>query len=168
MKDIPGYEGLYAATSCGKIWSYRSNKFLKPFTTGSGYLSVELCRNGQSAKFRVHRLVALTYLPNPNNLPEINHINEIKTDNYMNNLEWCDRKYNINYGNRTKKQLETRWGKYKIACYNKNTGDFVGYFRSQTEAAKKLKLWQGNITKVVNGLAKSTGGYKFYYVKNED
>lgn len=46
MKDIPGYEGLYAATSCGKIWSYRSNKFLKPFTTGSGYLSVELCRNG--------------------------------------------------------------------------------------------------------------------------
>lgn len=165
MRDIPGYEGLYAATSCGKIWSYRSKKFLKPFIVGSGYLSVTLCKNGEEARFRVHRLVAMTYLPNPNNLPEINHINEVKTDNYLNNLEWCDRSYNINYGNRTQKQIEARVGKNKIACYKKNTGDFVRYFRSQTEAANELNLWQGNIAKALNGSLKSTGGYIFHYVK---
>lgn len=168
MKDIPGYEGLYAATSCGKIWSYKSKKFLKPYIVGSGYLGVSLCKNGQRKDCRVHRLVAITYLPNPNNLPEVNHINEVKTDNYLNNLEWCDRKYNVNYGDRTQKQLETILGKYKIACYKKDTDDFVGYFKSQTEAANQLGLWQGNITKVVNGLAHSTGGYTFHYVKFDD
>lgn len=168
MRDIPGYEGLYAATSCGKIWSHKRKKFLRPFIVGSGYFCVKLCKNGKSLNHRIHRLIALTYLPNPDNLPEINHINEVKTDNYLNNLEWCDRKYNINYGNRTKRQIETRVGNYKIACYKKKTNEFVGYFASQSEAARELNLWQGNITKAVRGLLKSTGGYTFQYVKIDD
>lgn len=98
MKDIEGYEGLYAITSCGKVWSYKSKKFLKARYDKDGYISVALRKDGKTKYFFVHRLVAMAYIPNPNNLPEVNHKNEIKSDNNINNLEWCTRKYNANYG----------------------------------------------------------------------
>lgn len=97
MIDIKDYEGIYAITSCGKVWSYKRNKFLKPYNTGK-YLVVELFKNGVGKQFKVHRLVAQAYLQNPNNLPYVNHKDEVKTHNWINNLEWCDAKYNANYG----------------------------------------------------------------------
>lgn len=95
MRDIPGYEGLYAATSCGKIWSYRRRKFLKPELLENGYHRVSLSVRGKVKRFRVHYLVALTYIDNPEGHTEINHINCNKTDNTINNLEWCSHKQNI-------------------------------------------------------------------------
>lgn len=109
MRDIPGFEGRYAVTSCGRVYSYKRKKFLTPYGDTHGYLKVDLReRDGTRHQFRVHRLVALAYLPNPNNLPCINHKDEIKTNNCLGNLEWCDHKYNNNYGTRTQRAKEKR------------------------------------------------------------
>lgn len=104
-KSITDYEGLYEVSSLGRVKSLKFNKekILKPQKDGSGYLQVQLCRNGKMKAFKVHRLVATAFLPNPIGLPEINHKDENKINNALNNIEWCDRKYNNNYGNRNKK-----------------------------------------------------------------
>ena len=86
MKDIKDYEGLYAITEDGRIWSYRSNRFLKPYVR-KGYLRVKLYINGVEKDFSIHRLVAFAYLPNPDNLPEVNHKDENKQNNCVDNLE---------------------------------------------------------------------------------
>lgn len=98
MKDILGYEGLYAVTSCGRVWSYKSNRFLEPYRDRKGYLRVTLYGNGSKKDCKVHRLVAEAYLPNPNNWPHINHKDEIKSHNFLGNLEWCNADYNNHYG----------------------------------------------------------------------
>lgn len=97
MKDIPGYEGLYAATSCGRIWSYRSKKFLKPIAAKDGYQKVNLYKNGKMKTCQIHRLIAATFIPNVNNYLEVNHKDFVKTNNTVNNLEWCDHAYNMRY-----------------------------------------------------------------------
>jgi hypothetical protein len=78
MREIPNYEGLYAVTSCGKVWSYRSKRFLTPRKSKKGYLTVLLCNKGNMREFKIHRLVADAYIPNPDNLPQVNHKDENK------------------------------------------------------------------------------------------
>lgn len=96
IRDIQGYEN-YQITDDGRVWSKITNKWLKATDNGWGYLKVNLYKNGKMKCCRVHRLVANAFLPNPENLPQINHKDEDKTNNNVSNLEWCDRAYNINY-----------------------------------------------------------------------
>lgn len=117
-KPIKGYEELYEVSNYGRIRSFdrwcshrrgkqlKKGKILKLFKDTSGYLCVKLCKNTNQRQFKVHRLVAQAFIPNPNNLPQINHKDECKTNNIVSNLEWCDRKYNVNYGTRTKRVAE--------------------------------------------------------------
>ena len=95
MKDIIGYENLYAITEDGKVWSHRLSKFLNPTTNKDGHLQINLSKNGTKKRFYLHRLVAETYLPNPNNLPEVHHINGIRNDNRVDNLDWVSKEENI-------------------------------------------------------------------------
>lgn len=111
MKDIEGFEGRYAVTEDGRIWRYsaeRINKygggkytkqgmFLSPNLSNAGYHRVGLYKNGSYAWFSIHRLVAAAFIPNPNNLPCVNHKNLRKTDNGVNNLEWCTYKENTKH-----------------------------------------------------------------------
>ena len=108
MKEVKGYEGLYAVTENGQVWSYKRNKFLKPWVCQGGYLQVSLTKNKIAKKHKVQRLGAIAVIDNPDNLPQVNHKDENKTNNSVENLEWCDAKYNINYGTRTERAKRKR------------------------------------------------------------
>ena len=97
MKDIPGWEGLYACDTEGKIWSYRTNKFLSPSKSKRGYLHVTFTKDGKRYDYRVHRLIAMTFLDNPENKEQVNHIDGNKLNNYLSNLEWCTGEENIEH-----------------------------------------------------------------------
>lgn len=102
-RDVEGYEGVYRVSNYGRIKSLGNNytkreKILKVQTTHSDYLRVPLSKNHKQRKYRINRLVAIAFVPNPLNLPETNHKDENKHNNYADNLEWCTRKYNMNYG----------------------------------------------------------------------
>ena len=103
-KPIIGYENLYKINNYGEVLSLRSNKILKPNNNGIGYFIIQLCKNGKRKNYLIHRLVAEHFLDNPNNLPEVNHKDEDKSNNFVNNLEWCKHKYNMNYNQLQKRQ----------------------------------------------------------------
>lgn len=148
MKDVVGYEGLYAVTSCGKVWSYRRKKFLKPKKEKSGYLRVGLSKDGKKKWFFLHRLVAEAYIPNPDGLETVNHVNENKEHNYVNNLEWMTCRDNKTYSS----------GK-PVRCIE--TGQI---FDSTREAARQLDLHQSCISAICRGERKSTHGYHFEFI----
>ena len=105
IKDIINFEN-YQISDDGRVWSKKSNKWLKPINV-NGYKKASLYKNGKEYQRLVHRLVAEAFIPNPNNYDEINHINEDKSDNRVENLEWCTPSYNINYGTRIERQVNS-------------------------------------------------------------
>lgn len=101
-KNINGWENMYQVSNLGRVKSLnynRTNKeqIVKPYQRKDGYIQVCLCKNSKITTYKLHRLVAQAFIPNPNRLPEINHIDEDKTNNCADNLEWCNSKYNKNY-----------------------------------------------------------------------
>lgn len=114
-KDIEGYKGLYQVSNTGQVRSLNylhtgEVKPLKQDTNKKGYKLVSLSKNGKKKKYLVHRLVAIAFIPNPNDLPIINHKDENPSNNNVNNLEWCTSEYNNNYGTRTKRASESKKG----------------------------------------------------------
>ena len=122
-RHIPGYEGLYCCSPAGRIKSLERvvkrrdglnhtvpERVLTPVKHTHGYQQVTLCKNGKKERWLVHRLVALTFLPNPEGLPCINHKNEVKDDNRADNLEWCTTAYNNTYGDRVQRIAEKHRG----------------------------------------------------------
>ena len=97
FKPIPNYEGIYWITKNGDVIN-ANGKILKPYDNGYGYLMVDLKSNGIRKHARIHRLVAEAFIPNPNNLPEVNHKDEDSHNNFFSNLEWCTSSYNKTYG----------------------------------------------------------------------
>lgn len=97
-RAVPGYEGLYEVSNIGNVRNVRRNTLLRLSKDCYGYIQVSLYKNGRRTGLRVHRLVAEAFLPNPDNLPQVNHLDEDKTNNRVDNLEFCTAKYNLNYG----------------------------------------------------------------------
>lgn len=145
-KDIKGYEGFYQSSTFGRARSldtYRKSRngtvrfckgrILKLKTNNQGYLQVNLYKNGKVKTFRVHRLVAEAFLPNPDNLPEVNHKDENKLNNCVSNLEWCTSSYNNNYGTRIEKVSKKQ---SKPVLQYTLDGKFVREWKSTAECGR--------------------------------
>ena len=159
-KNIEGYEGKYQVSNEGRIKSLCNNKekILKPASYKNGYLYVKLYKNCEYKRFSIHRLVAAAFIPNQDNLPQVNHKDEDKTNNNVSNLEWCTAKYNSNYGNRNLKSSISR-GK-KVLCIE--TGII---YNSIKEAERQTGINQSHIVKACKGKYKTSGGFHWKYVK---
>ena len=160
-KPIKGYEGLYEISSLGRVRSLgrqgTKGNILKSDLRKDGYLQVHLVKKGKMKNFLVHRLVAEVFISNPNNLPEVNHINEIKSNCQVENLEWCTHKYNMNYGNRPYRNA------LQVQQLDEND-NIIAIFDSIREAGRKNNINQSHITKCCKGNLRTTGGYKWRYV----
>ena len=175
-KDIKKYEGLYQVSNLGKVKSIRNNKLMKLRTDYRGYLDVLFSVNKKTKRYKVHRLVAEAFIPNPHNLPQVNHKDENKQNNFANNLEWCTNEYNYHYGTaierRTKTLLErysrtdNRWQERQIIQYDL-AGNFIKEWRSIKTASKELNIISQDISACCRKLRKTAKGYIWKY-KNEE
>lgn len=167
-RDIKDYEQLYQISSMGRVKSLNYNhtgkeRIMKGCNNGNGYLYVGLCKEGKRKNYLVHRLVAQAFLDNPNNLPQINHKDEDKTNNRVENIEYCDRSYNLNYGTHNERVAKAL--SIPILQFSK-TGEFIRKWESAKEVERELGLNQGNISKCCQGKLKSAGGYVWGYEKD--
>ena len=160
-KPVVGYEGLYEVSNIGRVRSINYHKsgkakVMSPSFNTWGYLIVDLRKNNKRHSYAVHRLVAFAFIPNPDNFPEINHKNEIKTDNNVENLEWCTRKYNINYGTAIKRRS-------KPIVQLDNNGNVVGKWESGLSASRYYKICKSNIYNCLHGKQKTSKGFVWKY-----
>lgn len=155
---IKNYEDRYLISNQGNVWSILNKKFLKPQKTRDGYFTVDLCRDGTDKIVKVHRLVAEAFIPNPNNLPTVNHLDEDKTNNKVDNLEWCSVKDNNNYGSHNSSLARTKG--FPTRCIE--TG--IIYF-SLAEAERQTGIKKESIWRVCHGISKTAGKYHWEYVK---
>lgn len=154
----------YSVSNLGRVKSNYANKerILKPFYNHDGYLMVDIRHPNTRKSISVHRLVAIAFIPNPNNLKEVNHKDENKTNNCVDNLEWCDTKYNCNYGTRNeRKGINCR----KPICSVDENGK-ITHYGSRMEASKLTGIDDTSISKALSKNAtrnKTAGGLLWFY-----
>lgn len=136
-------------------------RILKQQLNKSGYMYVEFHTNGKQVYLRVHRVVATCFLPNPDNLPEVNHIDNDRTNNAVSNLEWCTSAYNHDYKKKFGTSPAEVQGRPTIAVDPETSEVF--WFKSQHEAARQLGVDVRNVNSVVKDKRNKTGGYWFTY-----
>lgn len=161
-KPVVGYEGLYEVSNLGRIRSifrWKHYKIIKQ-RIEKGYFRIGLWNKGKARWFHVHRLVAMSFIPNPNNLPQINHIDENPLNNNIKNLEWCTRKYNCNYGTRNKRIREKNY--IPVLQYTID-GKFVAEYKSIQTAANLINKNSGHISGCCRGKRKSAYGFVWRY-----
>lgn len=174
-KDVVGFEGLYKISNNGKIISLRyHNRFGINFEltqfNNKGYYRVVLTKNKKSHTYKVHRLVAQAFIPNPNKLPEVNHINGIKNDNRVNNLEWCSHQNNIKHAIKTGliktnmehiKKLGVRNSKI-VGQFDK--GKLINKYNSVREASDLTGVYESGIYRTCQGKYKSCHNFEWKYL----
>ena len=169
FKDVKGYEGLYQVSNFGNIMSLNySNtgkaKLMNPRERKDGYLQVHLYKNRKPKMFQVHRLVAEAFIPNPDNLPEVNHKDEDKTNNSVENLEWCTREYNNNYGTHNKRVSKkmTNGKLSKIVLQYSLDGELIREWPS-TRECERNGYYHGNVVACCRGERNFHKGYIWIY-----
>ena len=169
-RTIEGYKGLYEISSLGNVRSlnYRHTgrtQLLKPTMERLGYLQVGLSKNGKRKRYKVHRLVAQAFLTKTEGLPEVNHIDENKQNNCVDNLEWCDRSYNVNYGTGIARRAaaQTNGKCSKPVQQLSLDGSLIAVWPSMSEAQRVTGVNLGHIWGCCKGKRHSTGGYGWKY-----
>ena len=145
-KSIEGWENRYEVSNLGNVRNSKTKTLKIANSSNSGYLRLNFYNGSNIKRFSVHRLVAEAFIDNPNNLPQVNHKDENKSNNHVDNLEWCTNEYNSNYGKRNEKT------KKKVLCIT--TGE---EFDSETEASLKTNTQVAHISKCCKGKRKSAG-----------
>lgn len=168
-KPIPGYEGLYEISNYGRVKSYQyvktdktNERILIPSKQLTGYVSVSLYKDRKMKTVHVHRLVAENFIPNPDNLPVVNHKDEIRSNNYVENLEWCTHAYNLSYG--TTRERIAEKNRKPILQLDKE-GNVIKKWPSISEAAESLGYIASNshIIDCLKGRHKTAHGYGWRY-----
>lgn len=178
-KDIAGFEGLYKISSLGRVVSVarlgnRGGGVIKPTANHAGYLRVGLHKNNKRQMYRVHRLVAEAFLPNPDKKPQINHKNGVKADNRANNLEWVTVSENLRHSYNKLKRTKSTLGRFGAKNPSSKpvaqikSGSIVATFSAAKEAERKTGIHQGNISKCARGNTRSAGGFQWEYIKQEN
>lgn len=181
-RAVPGYEGLYEVSNCGRVRSldrvisyvnkcgYVSKRLykgeIKEQYLSAGYHCVRLHKNGVGKHVRVHRIIAMAFIPNPHNYPCINHKDEDPTNNSISNLEWCTQSYNIGYGTCPKRIYESGGGtRRKVVEQRSLDGELVKTYESVAAAAKAIGLKAQTISACCNKRKKhkTAGGFKWNY-----
>ena len=177
-RPIAGYEGLYEVSSLGRVRSLdrvttRLSRWgteitlkvkggiLQPENHTNGYQSVMLCNNGCRVRLLVHRLVAKAFVPNPDNLPEVNHKDECKKNNRADNLEWCDRVYNVNYGDARIKHSAKKSRRIEQLTLD---GKHVAFYDSRKSATEQNGYSDGGMGWALKNTNNTAYGYKWRYV----
>ena len=166
-KDKKDYEGHYQVSNFGRVKSIKFGKEIilkQHINIKGGYYYVCLLKNGKHKNYYVHRLVAQAFIDNPNNLPEVNHKDECKTNNVVSNLEWCDRKYNHNYGTINERISQSQ--SKPVLQYDLN-GNLIKEWKSINECGRN-GFNQGDICKCCNGKRKTAKGFIWVYKNEED
>lgn len=164
-KDIPGWEGYYQASNFGRIRSLNYHntgrvEILKQRIEKNKYARIGLVKNKIQKQYLVHRLVASAFIPNPDNLPEINHKNEDGTDNRVENLEWCTTKYNRNYGTCNQRIAKT---KSKPVIQYDLEGNLVKEWESISAVQRKTGWNTSHISSCCRGRLKTMYNYVWRY-----
>ena len=189
-KPIRDYEGLYEVSNLGRIKRLgndknRKEKILKPYKNKLGYLRVTLSKDNKVKYMFIHRLVAIAFIPNPENKPCIDHINAIPSDNRVENLRWATYKENMNneltkeklsgensnnYGKPRSEEVKKKISESQkggknpkargVFCYELNKS-----WNTSAEASRELNIDSSNITKCCKGKCKSVKGYHFCYLE---
>ena len=158
IKDFPDY----AVSNLGNVKSLnylrtRQEKLLSPKIRNDGYLQVCLYKNGEKKHCLIHRLVAEAFLPNPNNYPQINHIDENKSNNCLENLEWCSSQYNNNYGTKNEKYSK------KVEQYDLN-GNLIATWKSTMEIQRQTGFHHTHISDCCLGKRQTAYGFIWRYI----
>ena len=169
-KDIEGYEGLYQVSNKGRAKRLQSKgckqeRILTPVKNRCGYLRVTLCKDGQRRIYSVHRLVVQTFLPNPDNLPQVNHIDENKTNNTISNLEWCTNEYNCNHDTHNERSAKTKSKPVLGISLDKK---IYLYFNRTMDAERLAGFKNGAISKCCRGKLKTHKGYTWMYADSQE
>lgn len=177
-QDFKGYEGYYQVSSFGQVRSvdrvvvgvdgktyHYKGRILKQAKTSDGYKTVQLFKDNGLKTFKVHRMIALTFIPNPNNKPEVNHIDGNKSNNHISNLEWVTRSENLKHAvkhglSSPVKAIEAT--KKKVELVDDN-GNAIKRWNTMTAAADEMGVHISNVSMCCHGKLKSTGGHFFRF-----
>ena len=161
-KDVP-FDSNYKVSNYGRIFSKRTNKILKGELTEKGYIRVALTEH---KRYLVHCIVAKTFIPNPENKPQVNHIDGNKQNNYVDNLEWCTQSENMRHALKTGLKIMPKgkdvYNARVIYQYDKNN-NLIKRWECMSTASQTLKICQGDMARVCKGERKTCGGYIWKY-----
>lgn len=165
-KPIKNFENLYKISNLGNVKSlFRYKKILKGEKDKDGYGYVKLYKNKKAYNKLIHRLVAEAFIPNPDNLPQVNHIDECKANNVWTNLEWCSNKYNINYGTGILRSCTKR--SKKVNQYDLQ-GLLIKTYNSLSEASRETTVPIANICRCCKNERRQAGSFVWKYIEKKD
>ena len=155
---------IYEVNENGQVRNKKTGHIKSTRIKNNGYVILDLMINGERKTCHLHRIIAETFIPNPDNLPEVNHKDENKLNNCASNLEWCDHTYNNNYGNKNKLMLNTRTNKgYKNAPQAiqqlDKSGNVITTYSSMREAERQTGIANTHISEACRGIYETAGGF---------